>query len=207
MKVFIYSLLECFLYVFIVFFSKKVIFMDVYGAIKKRRSIRRYKDEEVSRDVLKKCVDAARLSPTGANRQPLKFITIAKNLEEVFKHTNWAGYLDWNPSKEEMPRAYVGIIKEKDSGLEMDVGIAAQSICLAALEEGLGSCMLGALDRDELEKILPVPKDYDLELMVALGYPAEKPSIVENQDSVEYYLEEDELIVPKKALEKVWVEW
>jgi len=207
MKVFIYSLLECFLYVFIVFFSKKVIFMDVYEAIKKRRSIRRYKDEEVSRDVLKKCVDAARLSPTGANRQPLKFITIAKNLEEVFKHTNWAGYLDWNPSKEEMPRAYVAIIKQRDSGLEMDVGIAAQSICLAALEEGLGSCMLGALDKDELENILPVPEDYQLELMVALGYPAEEPSVVEDQGSVRYYLEDGKLRVPKKTLKKVWIEW
>ena len=181
--------------------------MDVYEAIKKRRSIRRYKDEDISRKVLKKCVDAARLSPTGANRQPLKFITITKNLEEVFKYTNWAGYLDWNPSKKEMPRAYVAIIKQRDSGLEMDVGIAAQSICLAALEEGLGSCMLGALDKDELENILPVPKDYQLELMVALGYPAEEPSVVEDQGSVRYYLEDGKLRVPKKTLKKVWIEW
>ena len=180
--------------------------MDVYEAIKKRRSIRRYKDKEVPKKILKKCVNAGRLSPTGANIQPLKFITITENLETVFEHTNWAGYLDWDPSKKEMPRAYVAITKKENKGLEIDAGIAANNICLTALNEGLGSCILGALDREGLEEILPMPNDHELKLMVALGHPAEDPQIVESEETVEYYRENGELQVPKKPLDEVWIE-
>ncbi|MEF8835869.1 MAG: nitroreductase family protein [Candidatus Thermoplasmatota archaeon] len=180
--------------------------MDVYEAIKKRRSIRRYKDKEVPKSVLKKCINAGRLSASGANLQPLKFITVTKKLEIVFEHTNWAGYLDWNPSKEEMPRAYVAITKKKDTGLETDAGIAANNICLTALNEGLGSCMLGALDKEGLDEILPIPDNHELKLMVALGYPAEDPQVVESKKTVEYYHEDGELRVPKRPLDEVWIE-
>lgn len=179
--------------------------MDVYEAIKNRRSIRKYKEKEVQNSVLKKCVNAGRLSPSGANIQPLKFITITDNLEKVFQHTNWAGYLDWNPSKEEMPKAYVAITKKIDKGLETDAGIAAHSICLTALNEGLGSCILGALDREALKQILPIPDDYELKLMVALGYPAEDPQLVESEENVKYYHDNDQLYVPKKPLDEVWI--
>jgi len=180
--------------------------MDVYEAIKKRRSIRIYEDKKVPKEILKKCVNAGRLSPSGANIQPLKFITVTEKLEEVFEHTNWAGYLDWSPSKEEMPRAYIAITKEADKGLETDAGIAAHSICLTALNEGLGSCILGALDRERLEEILPIPENHELKLMVALGYPAEDPQVVELEESVEYYHENDKLHVPKRSLDEVWIE-
>ncbi len=181
--------------------------MDAYETIKKRRSIRRFKDEEVPKEVLKKCVNAARLSPTAANLQPLKFITVQEDLEEVFEHTSWAGYLDWEPTEEEMPRAYVAIVKKEDSGWETDVGTAAQSICLVAEDEGLGSCMLGALDRKGLEEILPIPKGYELKLMIGLGHPDEEAEVVEDEDSVEYYYEGETLKVPKKPLESVWIEF
>ncbi len=181
--------------------------MDAYKAIKERRSIRRYVDKEVPEEVLKKCVNAGRLSPSGANLQPLKFIKINKKLEEVFEHTNWAGHLDWDPSKEEMPMAYIAILKKEDLGLDMDAGIAAQSICITALNQGLGSCILGAIDRDGLNKLLPVPDDYEIKLMVALGYPKEEPSIVESEGGLEYFLEEGELQVPKRPLNEVMIEW
>ena len=58
--------------------------MDTYEAIKERRSIRKFKDKPVDSKILKKCVNAARLSPTAANIQPLKFITITKKSEEIF---------------------------------------------------------------------------------------------------------------------------
>ncbi len=179
--------------------------MEVYEAIKRRRSIRKYKDKAVPKSVLKKCVNAARLAPSGANIQPLKFITITEDLEEVFGYTNWAGYLDWDPSEDEMPRAYVAITKDTDEGLEMDVGIAAENICLAAESEGLGSCMLGAIEKEGLEDILPIPDGHELKLMVALGYPNEEPEVVESGGDIEYYLEDGELKVPKMSLNDVWI--
>ncbi len=179
--------------------------MDVYEAIKERRSIRKYKDKKVPESVLEKCVNSARLSPSGANIQPLKFITITEDLGKVFECTNWAGYLDWEPSKEEMPRAYVAITKHMDKGLEQDVGIAAQSICLTAENEGLGSCMLGAIDKEPLEDMLPIPNEHRLELMIALGYPDEEPEMVESDEDIEYYYEDGKLKVPKRRLEDVWI--
>lgn len=181
--------------------------MDAYEAIKKRRSIRKYKDEEVPEIVLKRCVNAARLSPCGANLQPLKFITITKELEKIFEHTNWAGYLDWEPTAEEMPRAYIALVKKEDTGWMMDVGMAAQSICLTALNEGLGTCMLGAIDKEGLESILPVPEGYKLKLMIGLGYPAEDAETIEDEKSVEYYYDGETLKVPKKPLEQVWIKF
>jgi len=179
--------------------------MDAYRAIMERRSIRKYKNRDVPEDILKKCLNAARLSPSGANLQPLKYMTLTEDLEKIFGCTNWAGYIDWNPSKDEMPRAYIAILKEEDKGQDIDVGIAAQSICLAAKNEGLGSCILGALDKEKLVKILKMPENYELKLLIALGYPDERPEVVEDSEDVEYYLEEDVLKVTKKPLEKVWI--
>ncbi|MFW6144467.1 MAG: nitroreductase family protein, partial [Candidatus Natronoplasma sp.] len=79
------------------------------------------------------------------------------------------------------------------------------SICLTAKNEGIGSCMLGALDKKRLENILEVPEDHELKLMVALGYPDENPKVVENSEDLEYYLEGGVLKVPKKPLKDVWI--
>ncbi len=181
--------------------------MHAYEAIISRRSIRRYEEREVPERVLERCVNAARLSPSAGNIQPLKFITITDNLEDIFECTSWAGYLEWKPEVEEMPRAYIAIIKE-DEGWSLDVGFAAQSICITAVEEGLGTCVLGALDKEELEELLPIPEGYSLELLVALGYPAEEAETVEYKDSIEYYYNENnKLYIPKRTLEDVWIEY
>ncbi|MFO7991443.1 MAG: nitroreductase [Thermoplasmata archaeon] len=179
--------------------------MDTYRAIVSRRSIRRFKQKPVSAEVIKKCVNAGRLAPTGANRQPLKFMSITERLKEIFDCTRWAGYLDWSPSKDEMPRAYIAILKNEERGSKIDVGIAAENICLAAHNEGIGSCMLGSIDRGKLRKILPVPSDYDIELLIALGYPDQKAEIYDSADDIEYHMDDDVLKVPKKPLEDIWI--
>jgi len=179
--------------------------MDTYKTIRKRRSIRRFRDKEVPEELLEKCVDAGRLSPSGANLQPLKFITVTEKLEKTFECTNWAGYLEWEPTLNEMPRAYIVILKEKEKGHDLDAGIAAQSICLTARNQGVGSCILGALDFESLNDVLEVPEDHEIKLMVALGYPKKEPEVVEKSKDLEYYFEDDVLKVPKKSLEEVWI--
>lgn len=184
--------------------------MDTYKAIMGRRSIRRFKDKEVPEKVLEKCVNAGRLSPTGNNLQPLKFITVTKKLKEVFPHTHWAGSIkDWNPSEDEMPRAYIAILKKKGYGLDLDIGIAAQSICLTAYDEGVASCMLLSIDKEELSEMLPVPDDYELRLMVAMGYPDEKSEVIssEETENLKYRYEGETLKVPKRSLDEVWIKW
>ena len=165
------------------------------------------------KEILSKCVDAARLSPSGANRQPLKYVIVNDQnlLREVFDTLSWAGYLpDYHPSKEEMPRAYIVILLDKDVRRDPshDAGIAAMSISMVAYGEGLGSCILGAVDRRKLRKILNVPDNLDIVLVVALGYPAENPVVDRVKDGdIKYWLDQNAVLhVPKRGLKDI-VRW
>jgi nitroreductase len=158
-------------------------------------------------------VDAARFSPSGANRQPLKYVVVNEHSlsKEVFNTLSWAGYLpDYQPSEEEMPSAHIVILLDKSicRSPGHDAGIAAMSISMVAHDEGLGSCILGAVDRAKLRKILRIPNDLDIVLVVALGYPAEHPVVEEIEDgNIKYWLDEKGVLhVPKRNLEDI-VKW
>ena len=185
----------------------------IYEKITSRRTIRKYAQKDVPEEVLSRCVDAARLSPSGANRQPLKYVIVDdhKLLTEVFSTLSWAGYLpDYQPSEEEMPRAYVVILLDKNIRKTPghDAGIAAMSISMVAYDEGLGSCILGAVDREKLRGILNVPYSLDIVLVVALGYPAENPVVDKMKDGdIKYWLDENGVLhVPKRDLKDI-VKW
>jgi nitroreductase len=182
----------------------------IYEKIIGRRSIRKYARKEVPKEVVIKCVDAARLSPSGANRQPLRYVIVDDEelLREVFSTLSWAGYLpDYQPSEEEMPRAYVVILLDKNIRKDPghDAGIAAMSISMVAYDEGLGSCILGAIHREELSKILNVPDDLYIVLVVSLGYPAENPVVDKIKDEdIKYWLDENGVLhVPKRELKDI----
>ncbi len=184
--------------------------MNVYQLMQKRRTIRRFEQKPVPNELLQRCVNAAQIGPSGANLQPLEYIVVSEpeQCQQVFPHTAWAGYLpDWSPAAEERPTAYIFILTNSEvrANAPMDVGIAAQNITLVALEEGVGSCMIGSLDRDALRGVLEVPPHCEISLTVALGYPAEQPQMVEmTGDSIKYYRDEDgTLNVPKRALDDV----
>ncbi len=186
---------------------------NMYRKIIRRRTIRKYKQRAVPKEILVKCVDAARLSPSGANLQPLKYVIINNGelLKKVFKTLRWAGYLpDYQPSIEEMPMAYIVILLDQKvaNSYGHDAGIAAMSISMVAYDEGLGSCILGAIDRKQLEKILNIHDNLNIVLVIALGYPAEKPvpDKMKNGDQ-KYWLDEKEVLhVPKKEFEDI-VNW
>lgn len=185
----------------------------IYEKIISRRTIRRYVQREVPREVLIKCVDAARLSPSARNLQPLKYLIVndKRLLRPVFKTLKWAGYLpEYQPSEDEMPRAYIVILLDKRISEKPghDAGIAAMSISMVAHDEGLGSCILGSIDRERLCKILKIPKDLEILLVVSLGYPAEQSVIEEMKgDDVRYWLDEEGVLhVPKRRFEDV-VRW
>jgi len=185
----------------------------IYEKITSRRTIRKYLQKDVSKEVLIKCVDAARLSPCGANLQPLKYVIIndKKLMKEVFSTLRWAGYLpNYAPRENEAPRAYIVILLDKNIRKDPghDAGIAAMSISMVAYDEGLGSCILGAVDRDKLRKILNVPDNLDIVLVVALGYPASR-SVADKvkNDDIRYWLDENGVLhVPKRDFESI-VKW
>jgi nitroreductase len=178
--------------------------------IRKNRSYRRfYQDAPVNLETLRELVDLARLSASGGNRQPLKYILSCGPDTNacIFPHTRWAGYLkDWGgPAEGERPAAYVVILGDaeisKDFGC--DHGIAAQSIMLGATERGLGGCMIGSLDRDGLRQALAIPARYEILLVLALGKPKETVVIEEvgPDGDIKYYRDAAGVHhVPKRAL-------
>jgi nitroreductase len=181
--------------------------------IKKSRSYRRFNQEvEVSEETLRELIDLARLSPSGANRQPLKFITVAdrETNAELFECLAWAGYLqNWEgPSEGERPAAYIIILCDTEirEDSPVDEGIAAQSMMLGAVEKGLGGCMLGAINRNQIREILDVPERYKVLLVLALGEPAETVVIDEvGEDGNIKYWRDDEGVhhVPKRPLDEL----
>jgi nitroreductase len=181
--------------------------------IVRNRSYRRYDaSQAVSMETLRDLVDIARRTPSAANRQPLKYVLVsdAAARARLFPHLAWAGALkDWpGPAEGERPAAYVIILCDteiaKDPGC--DHGIAAQSMLLAAVERGLGGCMLGAIDRNGIRAGFGIPDRYQILLVVSLGVPAET-CLLENADpggDVTYYRDgQDVHHVPKRPLEEV----
>ena len=179
--------------------------------IRRCRSYRRFKQEAVvTMDTLRELVGFARLSASGANRQPLKFL-LSSNAEtnaKIFGCLAWAGALpDWpGPAEGERPAAYIVILGDTtvSKGFGVDYGIGAQSMMLAAVEKGLGGCMLGAINRDALRTALEIPERFEILLVLALGEPAEEIAIEDATDSVKYYRDEKDIHhVPKRTLEEL----
>ena len=183
--------------------------------IEKNRSCRRfYQDHAVSLDTLKEFVNLARLSASGANRQPLKYIVSndAKTNNAIFSCLTWAAYLkDWSgPSEGQRPAAYIVILN--DTGINQDAGcdhgIAAQSILLGAREKELAGCILGTIDRKQLKDILAIPSQLKILLVIAIGKPKEKIVIepLGSDGNIRYWRDsEDVHHVPKRSLDEVIV--
>ncbi len=181
--------------------------------IKKNRSYRRFNQRKtVSIDILKKLINYARLSPSSANIQPLKYYlsnTEPKN-EFIFSTLSWAGYLkDWpGPADGEKPTAYIIILGDTTikKSFSIDPGICAQSIMLGAVEEGLGGCMIGSIKKDVLKNNLSIPEQYEILLVLALGEPAEEIIIdkIEEKQSIKYWRDNDSIHhVPKRKLNDI----
>ncbi len=182
-----------------------------YELIAARRTIRRFKPEPVSRELLGRLVDAGRLAPSAANLQPLEFIVVdgAGPRAEVFPCLKWAAYIApaGDPQPGEEPAAYIVTLANteiREKMFEYDVGAAMENMILAALAEGVGSCWVLSIDRDTLRTILDVPDHYRIDSVLALGYPAEDPTTEVMSDSFRYWKDaEGRLHVPKRALATV----
>jgi nitroreductase len=185
--------------------------MGIYEVAISRRSIRRFKDIPIPREILERCINAARLAPSASNLQPLEYIVVdgAQLLPQVFSTLKWAAYISpaGNPPQGKRPKACIIILKNRDIGVSSsvyDVGAAMENIILVALEEGVGSCPIASVDRDKLRRTLDIPSGYEIPLVLALGYPDESPIAESFDGSVKYWKDEDGVLhVPKKKLEIV----
>lgn len=148
-----------------------------------RQSDRKYSDKPVEKEKLERIIEAGRMAPSACNAQPWKFIivddpTIRKKVAEAAsaKLIGMNTFVGQAPlllvivrEKPNMSSKIGGTIKNKDYSL-IDIGIAAENICLQAKAEGIGSCILGWFDERMLRKILNIPKTKRVELIISLGY-------------------------------------
>lgn len=184
--------------------------------IKKNRSYRGYDESyQFTKDEMMELVDHARLSASSINMQPLcYYIAWEKEIvDKIQPLTAWAKGLPEIelPHKGMCPTGFIIICQDKEihdspSVFVRDVGIAAQSILLAAVEKGLGGCMIGSFSAKSIREALGLADNLQPQLVVALGKPAETVVLeeVEKGESVKYYRDENDVHhVPKRKLEDV----
>jgi len=179
--------------------------------VMKNRSYRRFWEErKIKLEELEQLVELARYSGSGANLQPLKYIlacTPEKN-SKIFPALKWAGYLtDWSgPVEGERPTGYIVIVGDKNISkiFGVDPGIVMQSMLLGAVELGLGGCMFGSINREDLKENLNVPDQYEILYVLALGKPKEEVEIEDAVESIKYYRDENSVHhVPKRTMKEL----
>ncbi len=179
--------------------------------VRKNRSYRRFfQDQPISEDTLRGLVDLARLTPSGRNVQPLRYmLSWQPELNaQIFPTLAWAGYLtDWQgPEPGEQPAGYIVILGDKQitNNFGIDPGIVAQTMLLGAAEQGLGGCIIATVQRVRLAELLKIPERYEILLVLALGAPKEEvvvEPLAEGGD-VKYWRDEAHVHhVPKRLLE------
>lgn len=188
--------------------------MTMRDLVLKNRSYRRFDASvPIAEETLRDLVDLARQTPSARNAQPLRYMlacTPDRNAG-IFPCLRWAGYLkDWaGPVESERPTGYIVVLAENGTPKEAahwDSGIAAQTLLLAAVEQGLGGCMLGSVDRPRLRETLSIPGGYEIVLVLALGKPSETVVLEEipADGDVKYYRDADGTHhVPKRRLDDV----
>lgn len=156
--------------------------MKVFEAIKGRRSIRSYKDKKISKQFLKKIVEAAIWSPSGSNAQAWKFIVVDTDKEIKKIKTLSPGIFDLPVAVivvcRDLKRAHdiTGELGIKITSL-MDISMASQNIMLMAYELGVGSCVVRSFGISAVKKLLELPDHINPELLITLGYPEKIPNL------------------------------
>lgn len=191
--------------------------MDLTELLSRNRSYRRFhEDQPLDEATLRGLVKKSRLCPSSANRQPLKYLLACspEDRAKIFPHLAWAGALqDWpGPAEGQRPAGYIVILGDLEisTTFHVDSGIAAQSMLLSAVEQGLGGCMIGSINRDALRKALNIPDRFAIALVVALGRPAETVVLEDAKsptDVVYWRDQQDVHHVPKRPLEELLVEF
>jgi nitroreductase len=150
-------------------------FLSCIDKILGRRSIRRYKKEPVPEGVKAKILEAGRLAPSAANRQPWHFILCEDSAsKEKLSKERWSGFI------KDASFAVIGVSLPYDDTSKkfgvIDTTIALQNMVLAAEVQGVGSCWVGDFKDELLKKEFGIPKEAEIVCIVSFGLPDEKPS-------------------------------
>lgn len=150
----------------------------------KRESVRNYLNKPVSRDRVDRCVEAARLAPSACNSQPWKFIIIDdQDLRRQVAESAYSALVGLNRFVQEAPvlvtitaeksklSAQLGGFLKKKPYYLLDIGMAVEHFCLQAVEENLGTCIIGWFNEKAVRKLLGIPSSIRVPLIITVGYP------------------------------------
>lgn len=157
--------------------------MDFLELVNHRQSVRKYTDQPVEKEKIIKCIEAARLAPSACNAQPWKFIIVddPDKRGKIAKET-YGLLLSFNKFSKNAPVVLAIVIEPANFTSKMgtalknihypliDIGIAAEHFCLQAAEIGLGTCMIGWFNEKPVKKILNVPDNKKIGLLITIGY-------------------------------------
>ena len=187
--------------------------MSVMEKLAARRTYRRFAQKAVPQDVVEDIIEALRLSSCGANRQAVRLVIVSKpeDVAKVQPLVKWAAYLppeQGTPKADELPTLYVAVVQDTSipGDLATDIGIALANMTLAAWDKGVGSCIMGAINRPALSELLGIAEPEKLAFMIAFGYPTHEAHIVPltAETGVKYYLDANrDYCVPKRSEEEL----
>ena len=165
--------------------------MNSIENMKSRRSIRKFKDEKVSHEVIEEIVEIARFSPSRKNTQITRYHLIEnEELRNKIAESCVMGFTYNTKTLLKAPALMVLSYVAKRSGFErdgsyttskgdawemFDVGVAAQTFALAACEKGVGTCMMGIFDEQQVAEAIGLSEKERVGVLIALGYPDEEP--------------------------------
>lgn len=172
--------------------------MEFIECVETRRSIRKYKADPVSLETIEKIIGNARLAPTWKNSQSVRFtaVTTPALKAEIAEK----GIPDYKKNTGIINSAPVLIVLstvDKRSGYErdgsasttkgshwqsFDAGAACYALCLAAKNEGLGTCIMGLFDEESIAKLIDLPEGQLISAIIALGYPDEDPAMPKRKE-------------------------
>jgi len=152
--------------------------MNIYEAIKARYSVRDYRSDSIPEESLSRVLEAARLAPSAKNLQEYKFVVVKdrgkrEELAVAAANQSFVG---------QAPVVIAAVSLNPDDVMScqvpvypVDVAIAIDHMTLAAVEEGLGTCWIGAFSQEKVKEILSIPDKYKVVALLPLGFPADSP--------------------------------
>ncbi len=157
--------------------------MDFEKLVKTRQSTRKFDDRPVERGLLEKCIEAARLAPSACNAQPWKYIIVDEpELRKELASFTYNSVVRFNKFTDNAA-AFAVVVMEPGTFAShagsfftnldyalIDMGISVENFCLQATELGIGTCILGWSRHKEIKKLLEIPKNKKIGVLIAIGY-------------------------------------
>ena len=177
--------------------------MDIYEAVRRRGSVRKYKSKEIPEEILYRILSAMRAAPSACDNQPWRFVlvtdeSIRSELAKACRGQSFVGAAPAVLVAGGLPEvAYQGMAGGGDS-LRVDVATAIAHLMLAAAAEGVGTCWVGAFDEDGAKRAVGAPSAARIVALVPMGYPVDGAEFEKAAGRKEKRLPLDQIVAKEK---------